>query len=118
MSAEPGSELKFEIGHVLFIDIVGYSKLFITEQRGQLQRQNEPVHAKEKFPIAAAERKPLRLPTGDGGALDIRTSPEPRALCALASPSARNDRRVLRLPMPHLIRADRIIGHLPADQSS
>ena len=31
------SELKFEIGHVLFIDIVGYSKLLINEQSEQIQ---------------------------------------------------------------------------------
>ena len=33
MSADSSSEVKFDIGHVLFIDIVGYSKLLINEKR-------------------------------------------------------------------------------------
>src|SRR6184192_4420127 len=77
------SEVKFEIGHVLFIDIVGYSKLLITEQREQLQTLKEVVRATEQFRIAEAEGKLLRLPTGDGGALVFRTSPEAPVLCAL-----------------------------------
>ena len=41
MSADPASELTFEIGHVLFIDIVGYSKLLINEQSEQMQKLRE-----------------------------------------------------------------------------
>jgi hypothetical protein len=43
MPAEPASDLKFEIGHVLFIDIVGYSKLLIDEQRERIQGLKEIV---------------------------------------------------------------------------
>jgi len=43
MSAEQVSNLKFEIGHVLFIDIVGYSKLLINEQSEQMQKLREIV---------------------------------------------------------------------------
>ena len=77
------SELKFEIGHVLFIDIVGYSKLLITEQSEQIQKLKEIVRGTEQVRIAEAEGKLLRLPTGDGGALVFRTTPEAPVLCAL-----------------------------------
>jgi len=83
MSAETASNLKFEIGHVLFIDIVGYSKLLINEQSEQIQKLKEIVRGTEQVRLAEAEGKLLRLPTGDGGALVFRTSPEAPALCAL-----------------------------------
>jgi TolB-like protein/Tfp pilus assembly protein PilF len=77
------SELKFEIGHVLFIDIVGYSKLLITEQSEQLQKLKQIVRGTEQFRLAKAEGKLLGLPTGDGGALVFRTNPEAPVLCAI-----------------------------------
>jgi TolB-like protein/Tfp pilus assembly protein PilF len=77
------SEVKFEIGHVLFIDIVGYSKLLITEQSEQLQTLKQIVRGTEQFRLAEAEGKLLRLPTGDGGALVFRTSPEAPVRCAV-----------------------------------
>jgi TolB-like protein/Flp pilus assembly protein TadD/class 3 adenylate cyclase len=83
MPSEHSSDVKFEIGHVLFIDIVGYSKLLITEQSEQLQTLKEIVRSTEQFRIAEAEGKLLRLPTGDGGALVFRNSPEAPVLCAL-----------------------------------
>jgi hypothetical protein len=83
MDDEPQEDLKFEIGHVLFIDIVGYSKLLITEQSEQLQKLKQIVRGTEQFRLAGAEGKLLRLPTGDGSALVFRTSPEAAALCAL-----------------------------------
>ena len=83
MPSEPFSEVKLEIGHVLFIDIVGYSKLLITEQSDRLQKLKEIVRGTEQFRQAQAEGKLLRLPTGDGGALVFRTSPEAPVKCAL-----------------------------------
>ena len=80
---EHSSNVKFEIGHVLFIDIVGYSKLLINEQRDQIQKLKQIVRGTEQFRIAEAEGKLLRLPTGDGGALVFRISPEAPVLCAL-----------------------------------
>src|ERR1700726_2211211 len=77
------SELKFEIGHVLFIDIVGYSKLLINEQSEQIQKLKEIVRGTEQVRVAEAEGKLLRLPTGDGGALVFRNSLEAPVLCAL-----------------------------------
>src|SRR2546423_9107239 len=78
-----GSEVKFEIGHVLFIDIVGYSNLLINEQSEQIQKLKLIVRGTEQFRLAEAEGKLLRLPTGDGGALVFRTTPEAPVLCAL-----------------------------------
>src|ERR1700738_3155854 len=83
MAAEVKKAIQLEIGHVLFIDIVSYSKLLITEQSEQLQTLKEIVRATEQFRIAEAAGKLLRLPTGDGGALVFRTSPEAPVLCAL-----------------------------------
>ena len=82
MTSDSSSDVKLEIGHVLFIDIVGYSKLLITDQSEQLQKLKEIVRGTEQFRRAEAERNLLRLPTGDGGALVFRTSPEAPVLCA------------------------------------
>src|SRR5467141_3486651 len=83
MPSESSPEVKFEIGHVLFIDIVGYSKLLINQQSEQMQTLREIVRGTEQFRTAEAEGKLLRLPTGDGGALVFRTSPEAPVRCAL-----------------------------------
>jgi hypothetical protein len=83
MPIEASSNVKFEIGHVLFIDIVGYSKLLITDQSERLQRLKEIVWGTEQFRLAQAEGKLLRLPTGDGGALVFRNNPEAPVLCAM-----------------------------------
>jgi TolB-like protein/Tfp pilus assembly protein PilF len=83
MPADSESHLHLEIGHVLFIDIVGYSKLLIDEQRERIQELREIVRGTVQFRIAQAEGKLMRLPTGDGGALVFRTSPEAPVLCAL-----------------------------------
>jgi adenylate cyclase len=77
------SDVKFEIGHNLFIDIVGYSKLLINEQSEQLQTFKAIIRGTEQVRKAEAERKLLRLPTGDGGVLVFRNSPEAPVLCAM-----------------------------------
>src|SRR6266513_6036275 len=82
MPSEHSADVKFEIGHVLFIDIVGYSKLLINEQSAQIQKLKEIVRGTEQFRAAEAEGKLLRLPTGDGGALAFRNSPEAPVICA------------------------------------
>src|SRR5207253_9113678 len=83
MEAESPPDVKFEIGHVWLIGIVGYSKLLITEQSEQIQKLKQIVRATEQFRLAEAEGKLLRLPTGDGGALVFRNSPEAPVLCAV-----------------------------------
>jgi len=83
MAADATKEIQFEIGHVLFIDIVGYSKLLINEQSEQIQTLRKIVRGAEQFRLAEAEGKLVRLPTGDGAALVFRTNVEAPALCAL-----------------------------------
>src|SRR6516164_986407 len=83
MTAPNHSELKFEIGHVLFIDIVRYSTLLINQQSEQLETLKKIVRGTQQFRAAEAEGKLLRLPTGDGGALVFRNSPEAPVLCAI-----------------------------------
>src|SRR5215471_3095987 len=83
MPTEVKKEIGLEIGHVLFIDIVGYSKLLIAEQSDQIQTLREIVRGTEQFKKAEVEGKLLRLPTGDGGALVFRNSLEAPVLCAL-----------------------------------
>jgi TolB-like protein/class 3 adenylate cyclase/Tfp pilus assembly protein PilF len=82
MGDERKSKLRLEIAHLLFIDIVGYSKLRINEQSAQIEKLREIVRGTEQFRAAEAEGKLLRLPTGDGGALVFRNSPEAPVLCA------------------------------------
>src|SRR6266496_1959956 len=97
MSSE--ADVKFEIGHVLFIDIVGYSKLLIHEQTEHLQKLREIARATEQFRAAQAEGKLLRLPTGDGGALVFRDNPEAPVACALEISKALKNHPDLRVRM-------------------
>jgi len=93
------SDVKLEIGHVLCIDIVGYSKLLINEQSEQIQRLKEIVRGTEQVRLAEAEGKLLRLPTGDGGALVFRNNPEAPVLCALEISKALKSHPELRVRM-------------------
>src|SRR6266567_2331039 len=99
MTSERSPDAKFEIGHVLFIDIVGYSKLLITEQSAQIRTLKEIVRGTEQFRLAQAEGKLLRLPTGDGGALVFRTSPEAPVRCAMEIAKALKNYPKLRVRM-------------------
>src|SRR6201993_2900145 len=99
MPTEHSSDVKFEIGHVLFIDIVGYSKLLINEQSEQIQKLKEIVRGAEQVRVAEAEGKLLRLPTGDGGALVFRNSSEAPVLCALEVSKALKSHPELKVRM-------------------
>src|SRR5258707_9824194 len=83
MAAEVKKEIGLEIGHVLFIDIAGYSKLLIDEQRDYLHTLNEVVRETDSFRAAEAAGKLTRLPTGDGMALVFATTPDAPVSCAL-----------------------------------
>ena len=82
MTADSEDNLQLEIGHVLFIDIVGYSKLLIEEQKERLHQLTEIVLATAPVREATDEQL-VRLPTGDGVALVFRRSVEEPARCAL-----------------------------------
>ena len=99
MPADSESHLHLEIGHVLFVDIVGYSKLLINEQSERIQELTEIVRGTEQFRLAEAEGKLMRLPTGDGGALVFRTSPEAPVRCAMEITKALKDYPELRVRM-------------------
>ena len=88
MPPEPSSEVKFEIGHVLFIDIVGYSKLVINEQRALLDTLNRIVRCTEQFQRAEQASRLIKIPTGDGMALVFYNSPEAPVECALETSRA------------------------------
>ncbi len=83
MSGEPKPELRLEIAHILFIDIVGYSKLLIDEQSDALEELNEVVRSTEAFRSADVAGKLICLPTGDGMALVFTNSAEAPVECAL-----------------------------------
>jgi TolB-like protein/class 3 adenylate cyclase/Tfp pilus assembly protein PilF len=83
MSTEIKKEIKLEIGHVLFMDIVGYSKLLINEQRAARETLNQIVRQTEQFREADAVGSLIKSPTGDGMALVFRGSPEEPVECAL-----------------------------------
>src|SRR6202030_1038547 len=82
MATDPQNNLRLEIGHVLFIDLLGYSKLLIEEQKAQLSKLTEIVLATTQVAEASNEQL-VRLPTGDGMALVFRNSAEEPAQCAL-----------------------------------
>src|SRR5262245_33147458 len=83
MPIEIKKEIELEIAHVLFIDIVGYSKLSVNEQHAQVEKLNEIVRFSEQFRKAEAAGRLLRIPTGDGMALVFYKSPEEPAQCAV-----------------------------------
>jgi class 3 adenylate cyclase len=83
MSTEATSDARFRIGHVLFIDVVDYSKLLINEQTRLLRELNELVQGTEQFRAAEKKHRLVRIATGDGMALVFRDSPESPAQCAL-----------------------------------
>ena len=83
MSAEIKKEIQLEIAHVLFIDIVGYSKLSINDQHAAVEELNQVVRASEQFQRAEAAGRLLKIPTGDGMALVFYTSPEAPVQCAV-----------------------------------
>jgi TolB-like protein/Tfp pilus assembly protein PilF len=83
MSAEIKKEIQLEIAHVLFIDIVAYSKLSINEQRGAIDELTQVVRGSEQFQRAEATGRLIKIPTGDGMALVFYTSPEAPAQCAI-----------------------------------
>jgi len=99
MATHSESNLRFEIGHVLFIDIAGYSKLLINEQSELIRQLKEVVRGTEQFRLADAEGKLLRLPTGDGGALVFRNTQEAPVLCALEISKALKNYPELRVRM-------------------
>jgi TolB-like protein/Tfp pilus assembly protein PilF len=99
MSAESKPDLEVEIGHVLAMDIVGYSKLLISEQSELQQRLNEIVRGTSQFRTADAQGKLIRLPTGDGMALVFSSDPKAPIECATEIATALRNHPDIRLRM-------------------
>ena len=83
MATELEPDLQLEIAHVLFVDIVGYSKLLINEQRESLRELNQIFRNTDAFRVAEAAGKLICLPTGDGMALAFTSTPDAPVRCAL-----------------------------------
>src|SRR6476620_11062609 len=99
MAAESKKEIELEIAHVLFIDIVGYSKLSVNEQSGAIEELNQIVRLSEQFQKAEAANRILKIPTGDGMALVFYRSPEEPAQCAFEISRALKDNQRLQVRM-------------------
>ena len=76
MAAEVKKEIALEIAHVLFIDIVAYSKMASDDQRAAIEELNQTVQSTDEFRKEESENRLLKLATGDGMALIFYHSPE------------------------------------------
>jgi class 3 adenylate cyclase len=99
MAADSEGDSQLEIGHVLFLDIVGYSKLLTNEQRERQRELNRVVRGTEQFRAAETAGKLVRIPTGDGMVLAFFTSPDAPVRCAVAISRALRGRNDLPLRM-------------------
>ncbi|MDQ6626239.1 MAG: hypothetical protein M3Y69_08915 [Verrucomicrobiota bacterium] len=98
-AASTPASAELEIGHVLVIDIVGYSRLLINEQQECLQIMNTAVRQTGAFRAAEAAGKLTRMPTGDGMVLVFTSSPDAPVRCALQVGEALRGRREFALRM-------------------
>src|SRR6185295_1037444 len=99
MSAEAKKEIQLEIAHILFIDIVAYSKLSINQQRAVIDELTEVVRGSDEVRKAEATERLIKIPTGDGMALVFYTSPEAPVYCAIELNRTLKDHPRLRLRM-------------------
>ncbi|HEV3147799.1 MAG TPA: adenylate/guanylate cyclase domain-containing protein [Chthoniobacterales bacterium] len=99
MAANSEADVPLEIGHVLFMDVVGYSKLLINEQRELQQQLSQIVRDTEPFRSAETAGKLIRLPVGDGMALVFFDRPEAPVLCALEISKALKENSRIQLRM-------------------
>jgi class 3 adenylate cyclase len=99
MSSVQEPHLHLEVGHILFLDIVGYSKLLADGQKALVQQLNQIVRETEQFRTAEAEGKLTRLPTGDGMVLVFTNNPEAPVECALEISKALRSNPKLKVRM-------------------
>jgi hypothetical protein len=77
------THVALEVGHVLFMDVVGYSELLINDQSEVLAQLNQVVRATAHFQKAEAEGKLIPLATGDGMALIFVNNAEAPVQCVM-----------------------------------
>src|SRR5437763_16221688 len=99
MPAEVKKEIQLEIAHVLFIDIVGYSKLSINKQHAAVDEINAVVRTTEQLQKAEDLDRLIKIPTGDGMALVFYMSLEAPAQCAVEISRALKEQPSLELRM-------------------
>jgi TolB-like protein len=99
MSSIQEPHLHLEVGHILFLDIVGYSKLLADEQKEVVQELNQVVRETGQFRAAETAGKLARLPTGDGMVLVFTNNPEAPVECALEISKALQSHPKLKLRM-------------------
>ena len=99
MPAEVKEQIRLEVAHVLFIDIVGYSKFSINEQRAVVDELTKIVRGSDQYQKAEAAGRLIKIPTGDGMALVFYTSQEAPAQCAVEISRARKEHPRLELRM-------------------
>jgi CHASE2 domain-containing sensor protein/class 3 adenylate cyclase len=99
MSDQLQPDADLAIAHVLFIDIVAYSKLAIDQQKEVVQQLNRYVRDSEQFRRADTAGKLIRIPTGDGVALAFFTSPDAPVRCAIEVSKAVRNSSALQLRM-------------------
>src|SRR6476619_4845751 len=88
-----------ETAHVLFIDVVAYSKLLVNEQREVLQQLNDVVRSAPQFGKSSSAGKLIRIPSGDGMALVFFQSPEEPVHCAMEIARALKNHPHIRVRM-------------------
>jgi serine/threonine protein kinase/TolB-like protein/Flp pilus assembly protein TadD len=99
MASDVKEEIQLEIAHVLFIDIVGYSKLSINEQHAAVDELTQIVRTTELFRKAEAADRLIKLPFGDGMALAFYTSPDAPVRCAVQITRALREHPRVRVRM-------------------
>jgi len=99
MPTEIKREIELKIAHVLFIDIVAYSKMASDDQRAAIEKLNQIVQSTDEFRKSESENRLLKLATGDGMALIFYDSPEAPVECALEISRALKEHPQLRLRM-------------------
>ena len=99
MAAERTKEIQFEVAHVLFIDIVGYSKLSLNEQHAAVDELTQIVRSTEQFQKADAADRLIKIPSGDGMALVFYTNSEAPVRCAVEVSRALKGHQRLQIRM-------------------
>ena len=99
MASQSETSVRLQIGHVLFMDLVGYSKLLLDEQRQYLEHLTKIVRGTEQVRNAREAGKLIQLPVGDGMALVFFDSPEAPVRCAIEISKKLKEYPELRLRM-------------------
>jgi len=99
MPTEIKKKIELEVVHVLFLDIVGYSRRLTNEQQTLIDQLNQVVRSSEEFQSAEAAGRLIKIPTGDGMALVFYKSPAQPVECALEISHALKTHPELRVRM-------------------